>query len=134
MLQGNWKASLSQFRIADSLDAPANRREYLARALMVAAVSTSDDELKINLCREAVIQSRASASNPGQIWQWALSYPPGFLSDALFASVKAASRCGQVDAQMKKQLAQYLDWRSGADPQLPAVVEARRLETSVTIP
>jgi serine/threonine protein kinase/Tfp pilus assembly protein PilF len=130
LADGNWNNALEEFRKADRLEAPARDKDYLARSLLAAAQHSSDKVVTARLRQEALSAYLALVSRPGQVWQWAVGYPPGYLSDQIFAFVTAASPDNKVDAHAKSELNKYLNFRSRADTHLHDVEEAKRLASS----
>ena len=82
LAEGDWQQALEEFRKADRIQAVTTEKEYLARALMTAARYALDDASARELRGEAVAAFSLLADNPALVWQWALSYPPGYLRDS----------------------------------------------------
>jgi len=133
LADGNWKNAIDEFRKADRLEAHARDKEYLARGLLVGAQHSSDNAASTRLRQEAISAYFTLASEPGQVWQWAMDYPPGYVSDETFAFIAAALSGDDVDIRAKSELKKYLSLRSRADAHLHDVEEARRL-ASLPVP
>jgi eukaryotic-like serine/threonine-protein kinase len=123
---GETKLALEQFKRAAALEAPVKDKEYLGRGTCRAARDTTDPGL-VEHRKECLAAYGVLTSRPGQIWQWALDYPPGYLSDQTFSLVKSASEMGMVDKSIRQALAEYLLRRQNADEGIPDIEEAKRL-------
>jgi len=88
--------ALEQFRKASQLEAPVKDREYLARGLLVGARHTTDAALQRDYAKRPC-RTQGFLRTPGQVWQWALGYPPGYLGDTELNYVDAASACRLAD-------------------------------------
>ncbi|MBB5337838.1 protein kinase domain-containing protein [Tunturiibacter gelidoferens] len=124
--EGDWMHALENFKRADRLEAPVKDREYLARSLLTAAQHTIDKVAAAPLRQEALTAYSVTAFKPGQIWQWAIDFPPGYLSDETFSFVKTSLESGKVDSRVKVALDEYLKKRLYSDPGLIDVEQARR--------
>jgi len=128
LADGQWKQALQQFNKAHELEAPVKDKEYLARGSLVAA-RHSNQAAAARMTAEAVSAYAALVSKPGQIWQWALDYPPGYLSDETLALLKVSSQRAQLDTGGKAVLSGYLKRRLHADHDVTDVEEAKRIQT-----
>jgi serine/threonine protein kinase/tetratricopeptide (TPR) repeat protein len=129
----DWKGAIQEFKKADALEAPAKDREYLARASLEAARQTTDGLEAAQLIRSGLAAYSFVVLKPGQIWQWALDYPPGYVSDEMFSFIKAASQVGVLDGGTKEVLRRYLLRRANADDDVPDVQAARGLESRLKV-
>jgi serine/threonine protein kinase/tetratricopeptide (TPR) repeat protein len=127
LVGGDWKAALEEFGSAAALEPVAKDKEYLARARLQASKRATDSDSAKRLADESVAAYSELVTKPGQIWQWALDYPPGYLSDQMFSLVKSASEMGMVDKSIRQALAEYLLRRKNADEGIPDVEEAKHL-------
>jgi tetratricopeptide (TPR) repeat protein len=128
LVQGDWKGALEEFGNAAALEPVAGDKEYLARARLEASNHAADSVSARRLLDESVAAYSGLAMKPGQIWQWALDYPPGYFSDTTLAYIKAASLQGALDDQTKNALRGYLLRRSRADDVLNDIQQARQLQ------
>ncbi|HET9282327.1 MAG TPA: protein kinase [Candidatus Angelobacter sp.] len=136
LAEGAWRQAVDEFRRASQLEAPAKDKGYLARGLVTAARHMSDRAVAARMRKEALIACRNTASRPGLVWQWALSYSPGYLSDETLSCVQIAYDGRSFDDEAKVELRQYMHRRSRANQGLRDVEEAKRLasSTKVTVP
>lgn len=118
LADGKWRLALEQFRKASQLEAPVKDREYLGRGLLVGARHSTDRGVATRLCKEAVSEYKGFLRKPGQVWQWSLGYPPGYLGDTELNYVDAASACGLTDHSADLTLGEYLQRRRFADPHI----------------
>jgi len=131
LANGNYEGALEQFRRAGSSDPPIIEREYLARGLIAVARHANNKTAGDENIDQALAEYRKTTARPGQVWQWALDYPPGYLSDQEFSEIELAFEFGRADSRIKGNLDAFLGKRAGADRNLPDVKEARRLSKSV---
>jgi eukaryotic-like serine/threonine-protein kinase len=134
LADGNWTNALDEFRKADLLEAPARDKEYLARGLLGVARHTTDKGVVGRLEQEAIGAYLVLVSKPGQVWQWSLNYPPGYLSDETLSSIRAAYASGKVEPRTNTDIDQYLRRRSRSDIGLQDVEEAKRLASLLSEP
>lgn len=113
LADGQWKQALGEFKRARDLEAPVKDREYLARASLVTARHLSGQPAA-ELIRESHNYYGSLVTKPGQIWQWALDYPPGYLSDETLSFLETSSN-GMIDVHGKALLGEVLKRRSEAD-------------------
>ena len=97
LADGSYKAAVSAFRKASTLDAPANSREYLSRALVAEARQTPSREARQSMLYEARSLYAAVAFHPAVIWQFAQAWPPGFFSDQAEAWLRVDGSCSVHD-------------------------------------
>jgi tetratricopeptide (TPR) repeat protein len=128
LVDDNWKAALEEFGNAAALEPVAKDKEYLARARLEACKHAADSASAKRLIDESVAAYSGLAMKPGQIWQWALDYPPGYFSDTVLAYGKAASLQGALDARAQNALRGYLLRRASADEALNDIRQARQLQ------
>ncbi len=67
-----------------------------------------------------------TVARPGQIWQWSLDYPPGFLSDETFNHFSLMASTGKADDGTMNEIRAYLERRKNSDPGIGSVESARR--------
>lgn len=79
------KAALAEFLQADALDAPFMARDYLARALVMAAADETDATKAQDMVAKARACLSSIATRPAVVWQFPPTYPPGFYADQLVA-------------------------------------------------
>jgi eukaryotic-like serine/threonine-protein kinase len=127
LAQGHVQEALKEFKTAARLDAPATRRDYLARGLLAAAAK-EDNITVATKERESALEAYGQmALRPGQIWQLPEEYPPGFFSDQLLCYAKLASQIGKLDQRTKAELENFLKRREPTDVGLPEVNQVREL-------
>jgi serine/threonine protein kinase/tetratricopeptide (TPR) repeat protein len=115
LAQGLWQPALDEFRKADRVSPPSWGKDYLARALVIAAEHAADDASARQLREEALQAFAAIAQKPGLVWQWPPDFAPGYVSDQTLGYAKVAAALGrQKDAQ--NQLQEYITRRSYPDP------------------
>jgi tetratricopeptide (TPR) repeat protein len=131
LASGAWKGAIAEFKKADALEAPAKDREYLARGSLEAARHTTDPMEGAQLTGKGLAAYSSVVLKPGQVWQWALDYPPGYVSDEMFSFIKATSQVGVLDGGTREALKRYLLRRANGDDGIPDVEEARGLESRV---
>jgi serine/threonine protein kinase/Flp pilus assembly protein TadD len=127
LVDGDWKAALQEFENAAALEPAVKDKEYLARARLEASKHAADSASAKRLIDESLAAYSVLAMKPGQIWQWALDYPPGYFSDTTLAYIKAASLQGTLDGRTKNALRGYLSRRANADEVLNDIQQARQL-------
>ncbi|MFI5070131.1 MAG: protein kinase, partial [Terriglobales bacterium] len=127
LLDGYWEKALEQFRKAEELEAPVKDKEYLARAYLLSAARTKNSAGAVLDQGHALTAYSKLTLNPGQVWQWALDYPPGYLSDQTLAFLKISSERAQLDVRSKALLSEYLTRRSQADSDVADMIEAKRI-------
>jgi serine/threonine protein kinase/predicted negative regulator of RcsB-dependent stress response len=130
LAEEKWKPAMDDFKRADGLQSPVADREYLARASLAVARHTTNRAEASRLTEEGAGAYSVLALRPGQIWQWAMDYPPGYESDQAFSFVQAASRSGKVDERVQAVLTKYLKTRAHADNGLHDVEAAKKLMSS----
>lgn len=81
LASGNYVKALETFRLASAKDAPAASREYLARALVIAARNETNKKQVLLLLQQAQEAYRTTLRQPATVWCYPAAYPPGFLSD-----------------------------------------------------
>ena len=86
-----WAKAIEAMRAADILDAVVTPREYLGRALELAALHESNPVTASELRQQAISAYAKGAQYPGVIWSVARQYPPGFLADELTAYLSVAT-------------------------------------------
>ncbi len=126
---GRWASAIHEFNKADALEAPAKDREYLGRASLEASRHATDHIDAVQHLRNALAAYSTAVSKSGQIWQWALDYPPGYVSDEIFSFTKAAAENGTLDGSAREALRRYTRLRAGADTDVPEVQDAKGLES-----
>jgi serine/threonine protein kinase/tetratricopeptide (TPR) repeat protein len=127
LARGQAKAALEEFTQASSQDAPANDRWYLARALLAAAAGEPDAAAKRKQEEDALEVYTNLITHPGQIWQDADNYLPGYFSDAVLAYAQLAAQLGRFDDHAKNQLELYVARRSHADPNVGDVDKVKEI-------
>jgi tetratricopeptide (TPR) repeat protein len=130
----DWALAIDQFQKASVLEPPAIDRGRLIHALTVAVQHSRAQTERQHLCKEAGDELDAHRVRPGQVWQWALDYPPGYLSDQTFEEIRVTSECKTNDSSLAHELNRYLEQRRNADANTPDVDEARALAISLKIP
>lgn len=94
LASGDITGALQQFRDLPAMDAPVAPREYLGRALTIAAAAERNPQRSQALRREAMQAYAAVALHPGIVWVSAYTYPPGFLASELQSYVHLADLAG----------------------------------------
>jgi tetratricopeptide (TPR) repeat protein len=80
-----WSEAVEAFRKASDLDAPIAPREYLGRALEIAAAHSAD-QVQVSRLRDQAIAAYAfTALHPGVFWMQDGDDPPGSYGDQLLA-------------------------------------------------
>jgi eukaryotic-like serine/threonine-protein kinase len=124
---GRADAALAEFKIASQLDAPANDREYLARAMSIRSRQQISGTVSANDQEQALAECSRAASSPGQIWQWPLDYFPGYWSDRVICFVHLTLGLDKFDATAKTQLESYVKRHAESDGGLAEVEQAQKL-------
>jgi tetratricopeptide (TPR) repeat protein len=124
LVQGKPEQALREFLKADALDAVANDREYLARAFLAVA-DTSTGNVATAWREKALAIYEHIVETPGQIWQEPRNYSPGFWIDTMFDYSRLAINLKVPDG--RDTLERYLHVRESSDPDLSDGKEARNL-------
>lgn len=127
LARGQSNAAVSEFELASRLEAPANDREYLARALLLRSRRNSDHPTITNDSERALTENARFVSAPGAIWQWPLDFFPGYQSDRVFSFLQLSFALHKVDDGVRAQLAAYIKSHVDADKGLADVEQANRL-------
>lgn len=106
--------AISEFRQVDTLDAPFNSREYLARALAEWAKAESSPGKADALRREAAERYATTALHRAVVWQFPQAYLPGFYADQLEAWLEVSAHLSPEDPQREAKLAELSRLRPGA--------------------
>lgn len=132
LANGNVESALLDFRRAALLESPIVEHEYLARGLTEAVRHEISKDSRDKDLDQALSEYRKTTVRPGQVWQWCLDYPPGYLSDEEFLEIKTAFEFGMINSEGEGSLNVYLQRRTGSDSGLPDVMEAQELLVSLT--
>jgi eukaryotic-like serine/threonine-protein kinase len=133
LASGRANAAVAEFKIASQLEAPANDREYLARAMLIRSRHQTSGAASLNDEEQALAECARAVSTPGQIWQWPLDYFPGYWSDRVFCFVQLTVRLNKFDAIAKSQLQSYLKRHAESDKGLADVEQAQKLLTQTQL-
>jgi hypothetical protein len=82
LAEGRWQQAVEEFRRADRLEPHQTDKEYLGRALLVAALHAPDEASAAVIRKEALSNYAVVGKNPGMVWQWPLDYFPGYCADS----------------------------------------------------
>jgi tetratricopeptide (TPR) repeat protein len=132
LASGNWLSALEIFRKASNLDAPAGSREYLGRALIVAAMHQRDRATVQRMEEEATQAYAAVALRPGFVWHHPMDWPPGFYADQLQSFISVAGRTGIHHAEIESALTELHRLRKTSLPDptdTPAVTTVHATST-----
>jgi len=130
LAEGHWEPALEEFRKADSLTPPMLGKEYLARALVIAADHTHD-EVSARRRREEALNAYAFiALKPESAWQWPADFSPGRVSDETLSYAKLAVLLGR-EGDARRVLRTYVSRRISPDPDSMQDREAADLLRSI---
>jgi eukaryotic-like serine/threonine-protein kinase len=128
LARGKWNEALTEFRKASDLEAPAEDRDYLARALLLDAQHQTDPSKAILEKNEALAVYADAVARPGKIWQVALDYAPGYLADQTVSFLQISSAIHGPGEGERSRLTTFLKQHEEADKGSQDVVRAKRLE------
>jgi tetratricopeptide (TPR) repeat protein len=130
LIEGRWQVALDEFWKADKLSPPSLGKEYLARALEIAADHSRDEVSARRLRDEALRAYGVIALRPGLVWQWPPDFAPGSVSDAVLAYARIAVRLNRGE-DAERLLQSYIARRSGSDRDSRKDREARILLNTI---
>ena len=90
LANGNAQDAIKEFRKAVELDSPLNSREYLGRALEIAAKSEADPGRALDLRKESMGAYAAAALRPNLAWLDPNGDMPGSYADQLASWLRLA--------------------------------------------
>jgi serine/threonine protein kinase/tetratricopeptide (TPR) repeat protein len=103
----NWKEALKEARRTATLDQQFSRREYLARALVLAARREPVPQKKQQLMEEARETYAQTALRPISIWAQPAMYPPGVYAEDLAAYIRISLDLGVGEADLRQSQKLY---------------------------
>jgi eukaryotic-like serine/threonine-protein kinase len=113
--KGDARGALAEFRKSDKLEAPLASRDYLGRALEAQAAK-EQGPAATGLREEALIAYAPVALRPAVVWQFPLTFPPGFYSQQLQQWLRLAKTLGKKNEQIQPCLDEFVELRTFTSP------------------